>query len=72
MNNNEILDKLYLNPILEVNADHKIVQTLKDTSDETYIANVAEVLLDQALLASGAELSSPADFIKAMNTLIAK
>jgi len=59
-------------PILEVNADHKIVQTLKDTSDETYIANVAEVLLDQALLASGAELSSPADFIKAMNTLIAK
>lgn len=59
-------------PILEVNADHKIVQTLKDTSDENYIANVAEVLLDQALLASGAELSSPADFIKAMNTLIAK
>lgn len=59
-------------PILEVNADHKLVQTLKDTSDETYIANVAEVLLDQALLASGAELSSPADFIKAMNTLIAK
>ncbi len=59
-------------PILEVNADHKIVQTLKDTNDETYIANVAEVLLDQALLASGAELSSPADFIKAMNTLIAK
>ncbi len=59
-------------PILEINADHKIVQTLRDCSDESYISNVCEVLLDQALLASGAELSSPADFIKAMNTLIAK
>jgi molecular chaperone HtpG len=59
-------------PILEINADHKIVQTLTDSTDEAYISNVCEVLLDQALLASGAELSSPADFIKAMNTLIAK
>lgn len=59
-------------PILEVNADHPIVKTLSDTSDEDYIANVSEVLLDQSLLVSGAELSNPTDFIKAMNTLIAK
>jgi len=59
-------------PILEINADHAIVKTLEGTADEAYIANVAEVLLDQALLSSGAELSSPIDFIKAMNTLIAK
>ena len=59
-------------PILEVNADHAIVKTLENSSDEAYIANVSEVLLDQALLVSGAELSSPVDFIKAMNTLIVK
>lgn len=59
-------------PILEVNADHAIVKTLENSSDESYIANVSEVLLDQALLVSGAELSSPVDFIKAMNTLIVK
>lgn len=59
-------------PILEVNADHAIVKTLSDTTDEAYIANVSEVLLDQSLLVSGAELSNPTDFIKAMNSLISK
>lgn len=57
-------------PILEINADHAIVKTLESAADEKYIADVCEVLLDQALLSSGAELSSPSDFIKAMNTLI--
>jgi len=59
-------------PILEVNADHAIVKTLENSSDEAYIADVSEVLLDQALLVSGAELSSPVDFIKSMNKLIVK
>ncbi len=59
-------------PILEINADHPLVKTLESSTDEAYIANVSEVLLDQALLVSGAELSSPVDFIKAMNTLIVK
>ncbi len=59
-------------PILEINAEHPIVKTLETSDDEKYIADVCEVLLDQALLASGAELSSPTDFIKAMNKLIVK
>ncbi|WP_303920692.1 molecular chaperone HtpG [Treponema berlinense] len=59
-------------PILEINADHPLVKTLENSFDEKYIADVCEVLLDQALLVSGAELSSPTDFIKAMNTLIVK
>lgn len=59
-------------PILEVNADHAIVKTLENSTDEGYISDVSEVLLDQALLVSGAELSSPTDFIKSMNKLIAK
>ena len=59
-------------PILEVNADHAIVKTLENSTDEGYISDVSEVLLDQALLVSGAELSSPTDFIKSMNKLILK
>ncbi len=57
-------------PILEVNADHPVVMKLEgDLSDET-VKNISEVLLDQALLISGAELKNPADFIKAMNELL--
>ena len=59
-------------PILEVNADHAIVKTLENSTDEGYISDVSEVLLDQALLVSGAELSSPTDFITSMNKLIVK
>ncbi len=59
-------------PILEVNGDHAIVKALEGASDEGYIANVSEVLLDQALLVSGAELKNPNDFVKAMNELLSK
>ena len=59
-------------PILEINGDHAIVKTLESSSDEAYIKNVSEVLLDQALLVSGAELKDPNGFVKALNELLAK
>ena len=59
-------------PILEVNADHPIIAKLKDTEDADYIADVSSVLLDQALLVGGAELTDPADFVKRMNKLITR
>ena len=59
-------------PILEVNADHPIIVKLKDTEDADYIADVSSVLLDQALLVGGAELTDPADFVKRMNKLITR
>ena len=58
-------------PIIEINGDHAIVKALADTTDEARIANVSEVLLDQALLVSGAELKDPIEFVKAMNALLA-
>lgn len=58
-------------PILEINGDHAIVKSLESTIDESRIANVSEVLLDQALLISGAELKNPNEFVKAMNALLA-
>ena len=59
-----------LKPILEVNADHPIVSKLKD--DDSNAADVAEVLLDQAMLIAGMNLKEPAIFVKAMNNLLSK
>ena len=57
-------------PILEVNGDHPIVTNIKEASDEKLIADISEVLLDQALLIAGVELKNPAEFIKSMNSLL--
>ena len=60
-----------MKPILEVNGDHPIVAKVRDADDAT-IADVAEVLLDQALLIAGVELKEPSAFVKAMNNLLTK
>jgi molecular chaperone HtpG len=59
-------------PILEINGDHPIVSKIKDSDDEAFIADVSTVLLDQALLISGAEIKDPSDFVKRMNSLLSK
>ncbi|MDR2404680.1 MAG: molecular chaperone HtpG [Spirochaetaceae bacterium] len=59
-----------IKPILEVNGDHPIVAGLKDTEDAERIADVAGVLLDQALLVEGVKLKDPADFVKRLNRLL--
>jgi molecular chaperone HtpG len=58
-------------PILEVNGEHPIVAALKGCEDEAHIADVAGVLLDQALLVEGVKLKDPADFVKRLNRLLA-
>jgi molecular chaperone HtpG len=59
-------------PILEINGDHPLVSALKDSADDSYIADVSAVLLDQALLVGGAELADPNDFVKRINRLLSK
>lgn len=59
-------------PILEINGDHPIVQKLKTSDDKEFIADVANVLLDEALLESSEVLKDPADFVKRMNKLLSK
>ncbi|MDR0376331.1 MAG: molecular chaperone HtpG, partial [Spirochaetaceae bacterium] len=61
-----------IKPILEINGEHPIVANLKNTEDEERIADVAGVLLDQALLVEGVKLKDPADFVKRLNRLLAK
>ncbi|GAB1456278.1 molecular chaperone HtpG [Spirochaetota bacterium] len=57
-------------PILEVNGEHSLITRLVSSEDETLTADIAGVLLGQALLAEGAALKDPADFIVRMNRLI--
>jgi len=60
-----------IKPILEVNGDHPILLKLKETEDEERIADMAGVLLDQALLVEGVKLNDPSDFVKRLNRLLA-
>ncbi|MDR0643539.1 MAG: molecular chaperone HtpG [Treponema sp.] len=57
-------------PVLEINGEHPIVTRLKDCTDEERIADVAIVLLDQALLVEGIRLSDSAGFVKRLNRLL--
>ena len=59
-------------PILEVNPTHPIVERLKGAEDQSVIDDVSFLLLDQALLVEGAELSKPADFVKRLNRIMEK
>ena len=61
-----------IKPILEVNGEHPILEGLKETEDEDLIADVAGVLLDQALLVEGVKLKDPSDFVKRLNRLLSK
>ena len=61
-----------IKPILEVNGDHPILAKIKESDDEALIADVSEVLLDQALLIAGVELKEPAEFVKHLNHLLSK
>lgn len=59
-------------PILEINGDHALVKKLEGPVADEYVQQVSEVLLDQALLISGAELKDPAQFVKSVNALLTK
>jgi molecular chaperone HtpG len=60
-----------IKPILEINGEHPIVAALKGAEDEGRIADVAGVLLDQALLVEGVKLKDPAAFVQRLNRLLA-
>jgi molecular chaperone HtpG len=61
-----------IKPILEVNGEHPIVTGLRDVEDEERIADVAGVLLGEALLVEGVKIKDPADFVKRLNRLLSR
>ena len=56
-------------PVLEINPDHALVKRIQDAQDDQF-NDWSEVLLDQALLADGAQLADPVGFVKRMNGLL--
>ncbi|OZI36798.1 molecular chaperone HtpG [Bordetella genomosp. 5] len=60
-----------LKPVLEINPEHALIARIRDTSDEDFGA-WAQLLLDQALLAEGAQIADPAAFVKRLNALLLK
>ncbi len=59
-------------PILQINPKHELLMKLKDSADQNLINDAAHVLLDQAKLFDGKELTDTADFISRMNRIISK
>ena len=59
-------------PILQINPKHELLEKLKDSSDVNLVNDAAFVLLDQAKLFDGQELSDTADFIARLNRIISK
>lgn len=57
-------------PILEINPVHRLVERLAAESDEARFADLAEVLLDQAALAEGAQLEDPAAYVRRVQRLL--
>jgi len=59
-------------PILLINPKHELLMKLKDSSDVNLINDAAHVLLDQAKLFDGQELSDTPNFIVRLNRIMAK
>jgi len=58
-------------PILEINPDHPLIKRIEQASDSQF-SDWSQLLLDQALLADGAQLPDPVSFVKRMNDLLLK
>ena len=57
-------------PVLEINAEHPLLQRLSAESDSKRFAALSEIVLDHALLADGSQLENPADYVQRMNKLL--
>jgi len=55
---------------LEINPDHEIVKKLAKVEDDEFAADVAFLLLDQALIVEGAPVPEPAEFVKRLNRVV--
>ena len=58
-----------LQPVLELNPEHMLVQRLRDEQDEERFADWCHVLFDQAMLSEGGQLEDPAGFVNRINAL---
>jgi molecular chaperone HtpG len=57
-------------PNLEVNLDHALLMRLAQETDAERFGRLAELILDQAVLAEGRQLENPARFVKTLNEVL--
>ena len=57
-------------PILEINMEHPLVERLAAEGDNERFAELANIVLDHALLAEGSQLDNPAEYVRRMNQLL--
>ncbi len=57
-------------PILEINPGHPLLTRMEGESDQEVFADLARILLDQATLAEGGQLTDPAAFVHRLNRLM--
>jgi len=58
-------------PVLEINPEHPLLARIR-AADDSEFDQWARLLLDQALLAEGAQIADPAAFVKRLNALLLK
>jgi len=54
-------------PILEINIEHPLVTRLAAETNDKRFGDLSNIVLDHALLAEGAQLENPADYVQRMN-----
>ncbi|AGF46639.1 molecular chaperone HtpG [Candidatus Kinetoplastibacterium desouzaii TCC079E] len=57
-------------PILEVNSEHEFLKKIATIDSDKKFEEWANLLLDQAILASGGSLNDPSSFVKRLNNII--
>ncbi|MDH5178428.1 MAG: molecular chaperone HtpG [Gammaproteobacteria bacterium] len=59
-----------IEPILEINTDHPLVQRLREETDDERFGNWTHLLFEQAMLSEGGQLEDPVSFVSRMNELL--
>ena len=57
-------------PTMEINVEHPLLKRLDEEADEDRFADLAQILLDQAVLAGGSTLEDPASYVARLNKLL--
>ena len=57
-------------PILEINVGHPLVSRLSNEDDDERFGELSNIILDHALLAEGAQLANPAEYVQRMNNFL--
>jgi len=57
-------------PVLEVNLDHALIERLQSVTDDGQFDELANVVLDHALLADGSQLANPGEYLQRINRLL--